>query len=628
MYLRSIQLRNTGPIQKLDLILPFTGDNPKPLILVGRNGSGKSTVISFIVNALVVLKQQVYEDGEVEKGKVYRLRSALGIYGDASFYFAKLDFEQGVSLIEWQLNAKKESITDPTDLLALDNSWNEISPNETSHFKLPLGALAQTHMLEALLQKTSLLFFPADRFEPPDWQNTENLSSELRLPDAARIKGRTPRRIFSRNRLKPTLEWLNSVIFDMMVSEHRPVSVPSPSDGQLVPARVASPGKAHAVFDAVRVVLQKVLCQEATDQLQLGIGDRNSRIISATVRRDGQLIRTVKDLLSLSAGESALFCLFASIVRDADLSSMEFQKPGDIVGIVLIDEADLHLHMGLQFEVLPQLIQLFPKVQFIVSVHAPLVALGMEKVFGASGFELREMPTGEVIGPESYTEFQSAFDMFSDTRAFQRAVVSQVQSGTRPAVLVEGKTDALHIQTAWEKLNPSMGIPFDVIACGTGADANKRSGGAKVLQQCLSHLPLVTDRKVLGIFDNDSEGAGQFGGLTGKTAGFSAGVDDLHRKHDSKEVHAILLPTPVGREAFASASKVAHRYLTIEHYFSDAILDANSMMGDPILPGTVVFEIEAASGKKNSFAEAAAQFDASEFEPFKVLFLRISQVLN
>lgn len=298
MYLRSIQLRNTGPILELNLILPFSGENPKPLVLVGRNGSGKSTVISFIVNALIALKQQVYEDVEVEKGKVYRLRSVLGIHGDANFYFAKLDFEQGVSLVEWQLNTKKESISDPTSLINLDSSWHEIPANETSHFKLPLGQLSQPHVLENLLEKTSLLFFPADRFEPPDWLNTESLSSELRLPDAQRIKGRTPRRIFSRNRLKPTLEWLNSVIFDMMVSEHDLMNLKINGSDQFVSARIARPGKAHAVFNSVQAVLGKVLCQKPTDILQFGIGNRNSRIISATVNRDGVVIRTVKDLLS------------------------------------------------------------------------------------------------------------------------------------------------------------------------------------------------------------------------------------------------------------------------------------------------------------------------------------------
>jgi hypothetical protein len=629
MYLRSIQLKDTGPIQDLNLVLPFEGENPKPLLIVGRNGSGKSTVISFVVNALVALKQQIFEDVEIDKGKVYRVRSPLGIHGDAAFYFAKLDFEKGVSLIEWQLNKPRETVLELPELQALDPTFNQVPLPETSHFSLPLGELTAPHLLEATLLKTSLLFFPADRFEPPDWLNTENLSTELQLPEQSRMKGRTSRRIFSRNRLKPTLDWLHSVIFDMMVSEHETRGVMLA--GSFIPAnvRIAVPGKAHAVFSAVQSVLQKTLCRGPDEQLQLGIGHRKQRIITATIKKNGETVRVVKDLISLSAGESALFCMFASIIRDADMSAMDFQSTGDITGIVLIDEADLHLHMGLQFEVLPQLIRLFPKVQFIVSVHAPLVALGMEKVFGASGFELREMPTGEMIESESYSEFQSAFDMFAETRAFQKAVVSQVQSGTRPAILVEGKTDALHMQTAWAKLNPNSDIPFDVIACGTDSDANKRTGGAKILQQCLSHLPLVTDRKVLGIFDNDCEGAGQFGGLTGKaTTGFSNGIDDLHKKHSSKPVHAILLPTPPGREAFAASSKVVHRYLEIEHYFSDAVLEAHSIKGSPILPGTPVFEIEAASGKKNSFAAAAAQFGDAEFESFKVLFSRISQVLN
>ena len=71
MYLRSIQLKNTGPIQDMNLVMPFAGDLPKPLVLVGRNGSGKSTLISFVVNALIGLKQQIYKDAEVEEGKDY-----------------------------------------------------------------------------------------------------------------------------------------------------------------------------------------------------------------------------------------------------------------------------------------------------------------------------------------------------------------------------------------------------------------------------------------------------------------------------------------------------------------------------------------------------------------------------
>lgn len=623
MYLRSIQLKNTGPIRELHLVLPFDGESPKPLLLVGRNGSGKSTVISFVVNALVALKQQIYEDVEVDKGKVYRIRSPLGIHGDAQFYFAKLEFEKGVSLIEWQLNNVRETITDLTELQALDSSCHEIPATETSHFKLPLGELVAPHLLEATLQKTSLLFFPADRFEPPDWLNTENLSTELQLPEQSRMKGRTSRRIFSKNRLKPTLEWLHAVIFDMMVSEHQSIAVPLAASAPPTNVRIATPGKAHAVFFAVQAVLQKTLCRSPDEQLQLGIGHRNQRIITATVRKNGEIVRVVKDLLSLSAGESALFCLFASIIRDADMSAMEFQSTGDISGIVLIDEADLHLHMGLQFEVLPQLIRLFPKVQFIISVHAPLVALGMEKVFGTSGFELREMPSGEIIASESYSEFQSAFDTFAETRAFQSAVLSHVKAGALPALLVEGKTDAALISTAWEKLHVGVEMPFEVIPCGIEPASDKREGGADMLRRCTEFLTIVSDRKITAIFDNDAAGCNAFNSLQAK-AGFNIGADSSHKKHISKPMQAMVLPVPTVRTDFASSSRADRRHFSIEHYFSDSVLGAHGLKGEPVAVGASVFDIEASTKQKVAFAEAANAFEVSEFADFQLLFDRVA----
>ena len=42
-------------------------------------------------------------------------------------------------------------------------------------------------------------------------------------------------------------------------------------------------------------------------------------------------------------------------------------------GIVLIDEIDLHLHPTWQKRILQDLMEIFPKVQFIVSTHAPEV---------------------------------------------------------------------------------------------------------------------------------------------------------------------------------------------------------------------------------------------------------------
>ena len=56
MYLKNAIIKNTGPIEKLEINFPFnTNDMPKPLLLVGKNGTGKSIFISHIVDALYEL---------------------------------------------------------------------------------------------------------------------------------------------------------------------------------------------------------------------------------------------------------------------------------------------------------------------------------------------------------------------------------------------------------------------------------------------------------------------------------------------------------------------------------------------------------------------------------------------
>lgn len=42
-------------------------------------------------------------------------------------------------------------------------------------------------------------------------------------------------------------------------------------------------------------------------------------------------------------------------------------------GLVLVDEIDLHLHPTWQKRILTDLMEIFPKVQFVVSTHAPEV---------------------------------------------------------------------------------------------------------------------------------------------------------------------------------------------------------------------------------------------------------------
>jgi energy-coupling factor transporter ATP-binding protein EcfA2 len=607
MYLRSIKLKNTGPIQELNLTLPFSSDQPKPLVIVGRNGSGKSTVISFIVNALLAIKQQIFDDSEIEKGKVYRLRSPLGINGSSNFYFARLNFDKGVSLVEWQLDRQKESFVDQSVFLATDLTWQEIPLNETSYFMLPLGELNELHLLGKEFGNSCFLFFPADRFEPPDWLHVEGLSSELKLPETSRIKGKTQRHILARNRLKPTLEWLNSVIFDFVIDRN------NHEQGRII-------------FDSVVTILQNILCDNPDEKIELHIGDRRSRIISIVVSQNGGVVRTVRDIMSLSAGESALFCMFSSILRDADLALIQFKRLDQIPGIVVIDEADLHLHLSLQYRVLPRLIALFPKVQFILSIHAPLVLFGLKESLGLDGFEIYELPNGECITPDKYSEFLTAFNIFANTNKFQEEVLKQVRSIDIPVLLLEGKTDALLIVTAWKKLNPDKPIPFTPVPCGVELTSEERNGGAGVLRRCLEYLSVITDKTVIAVFDNDRIGNEQFNSITDKS--FEAGDSSLEKHHKQKPIYAFLLPIPVGREHFVSTNKITNRYLSIEHFFSDDLLQSNGLKGEPIIADSKVFEIDASNNIKVKFANQVEKFEASEFSSFSLLFDLILRFLS
>ena len=73
---------------------------------------------------------------------------------------------------------------------------------------------------------------------------------------------------------------------------------------------------------------------------------------------------------NLSSGLQAVFKIYSSLLMRTKLANID---PTELLGIVVIDEIDVHLHISLQKKVLPFLTKAFPKIQFIVSTHSPFV---------------------------------------------------------------------------------------------------------------------------------------------------------------------------------------------------------------------------------------------------------------
>lgn len=63
MYIKQICSRNVGPARQVNLeFYRNSNKNPKPVILVGENGTGKSTILSNIADAFYEMAGKAYND--------------------------------------------------------------------------------------------------------------------------------------------------------------------------------------------------------------------------------------------------------------------------------------------------------------------------------------------------------------------------------------------------------------------------------------------------------------------------------------------------------------------------------------------------------------------------------------
>lgn len=126
------------------------------------------------------------------------------------------------------------------------------------------------------------------------------------------------------------------------------------------PSAVAAPHM-QAVEDAVCAVLEgatRFRYSAATQDLRVHFND--GRILPLTLLSDGQ---------------RGLMALAADIAWRAVQLNLAWgrEAPKKVEGVVLIDEIDLHLHPRWQRSAVRNLITAFPRLQFVITTHSPQV---------------------------------------------------------------------------------------------------------------------------------------------------------------------------------------------------------------------------------------------------------------
>lgn len=443
MYVERLTLENYGPCRLIDSEFPFNDDGaPKPLVLVGQNGSGKSLLIANIVNFLLSVKQSIYDKSEMEKGRVYKLRAPSYITNGEKFAYSSIEFKAGPQLYEWVLQKNRQEFEREFQFTPVYKNWTGIPLDSNTMIHHDMRGKDDSY--KDIIDNQCVLYFPPNRFEEPAWLNERNLFQKLEHIDKIKISGESNRNIICFSPLRANQNWLYDLVIDRELHEKHFVQIPV--NAQTLNVFAGYSGSANNAYEQAIRILRAVM--NLGEDLRYGIGPRQTRELA--IMRGNENI--VPNIFQLSTGQSCLLNLFLSILRDSDCSNSKPSRLEDIEGIVIIDEVEIHLHSLHQRDVLPSLIKLFPKIQFIISSHSPLFLMGLEEQLGTDGVEIWDMPSGHPITTEKFSEFDDAYRSFQASTKYKADLEIAISQSRLPNLIVEGDYDVGYLQKAAEWL--------------------------------------------------------------------------------------------------------------------------------------------------------------------------------
>ena len=133
----------------------------------------------------------------------------------------------------------------------------------------------------------------------------------------------------------------------------------------------------------------------------------------------------------LADGFSAFLSILMNLLMRTDLirkAKNDYSLEPE--GIVLIDEPETHLHLSMQYEILPLINSLFPKIQLIVATHSPAV---ISSIKNAVVYDLtsKEEVEDSVLG-SSFSELMiQHFGLANEYSPVARTIISEINSAVK-----------------------------------------------------------------------------------------------------------------------------------------------------------------------------------------------------
>lgn len=299
--------------------IPLAKDKKKHLILTGKNGSGKTTILNGLSEAFDILTT------------TNRLPAAE----------SQLAIAKNVLLTAQKNNMDQREVADKkTGVDKIEKEIEEIKKG----FDIELNCTKKR--IRYAFEEGSLViaYYKAERtFEAEISRHVEKVELQQNYTIYAE-----PRKDFVK------------YLLDLKMTQALAVSANKKEKADSI----------QNWFDNFENLLKDIF---ENDQLSLEFDEETFRF---SIREPG---KESYDFNTLSSGYAAVLDIVVDLmIRMEKQTGRKFRY--DIPGIVFVDEIETHLHLALQKKILKLLTTMFPNIQFIVTTHSPFVLNSLDDV--------------------------------------------------------------------------------------------------------------------------------------------------------------------------------------------------------------------------------------------------------
>ena len=491
---------NRAPFEHLVLDFKEKGIN----VLSAINGKGKTTVLSHIVDAFYEMAKQCYTGTfEGKENKFYRFSSSIFHLDNSRYSIVYFRFKIDGEFIDYiDCRGKDLTVENYERTIQLENPIpferiiHRIQSNNCA--KVFSDNLNKERVM-SIFDNNILTYFPAYRYEQPYYLN-DPYKFSVKFNIDSQFNGYLTNPIEVTSDIEVLANWIMDVVLDWLNYKQENLE--------------------SVIFQNLNRILSSTLSSKYPDRyLRFGIGRRNNSGQRVSIMYDNQQgvsYPITPNIFCLSSGELALLSMFGETLRQGDTIRNNIQLD-KIEGIVLIDEVDMHLHIKLQKEILPELFNLFPNIQFIVSSHSPFLNMGLadtlaerSQIIDLDNNGITCSPTNNKLYKEVYELMIDENQRFADKYKELEREILQIE---KTVIISEGKTDWKHFKAALSYFNENHefeDIDVEIV------EYNFDFGDSK-LNSLLTQYSLFPHKyKIIGIFDCDEANGKNIHAKSGK----------------------------------------------------------------------------------------------------------------